>query len=213
MALIAAYRRVFDTLAGYAPGTVDLRRRAGDSCSKVNFRSLFTRGRALRPARLRPHLPPHRGENMDIRSAQKLAWENKIGMGFNATDVPWEFGLLPAETFTARRKGLPDFGDELADASLYLVALAEITGIDLCDEVTHKIEKNTRRVYERNEEVCRSGSMTTEPCSASSRPARARPTPSASRRRPQEVIAQKDLPHPRLVKCQRDRYRIDTPRP
>jgi NTP pyrophosphatase (non-canonical NTP hydrolase) len=92
---------------------------------------------------------------MDIRSAQKLAWENKTAKGFNTTDVPLEFGLLTAEigeAFTAWRKGLPDFGEELADVFLYLVALAEMNGIDLGDEVAHKIDRNTRRVYERNEQ-------------------------------------------------------------
>ncbi|NJP43141.1 MazG nucleotide pyrophosphohydrolase domain-containing protein [Actinacidiphila epipremni] len=91
---------------------------------------------------------------MDIRSAQKLAWENKTAKGFNTTDVPLEFGLLTAEigeAFTAWRKGLPDFGEELADVFLYLVALAEMNGIDLGDEVAHKIDKNSRRVYDRNE--------------------------------------------------------------
>lgn len=91
---------------------------------------------------------------MDIRSAQKLAWENKTAKGFNTTDVPLEFGLLTAEVgeaFTAWRKGLPDFGEELADVFLYLVALAEMNGVDLGDEVARKIEKNTRRTYERNE--------------------------------------------------------------
>ena len=91
---------------------------------------------------------------MDIQFAQKLAWENKTAKGFNTTDVPLEFGLLTAEigeAFTAWRKGLPDFGEELADVFLYLVALAEMNDIDLADEVTRKIDKNTRRTYERNE--------------------------------------------------------------
>jgi len=91
---------------------------------------------------------------VDIQFAQKLAWENKTAKGFNTTDVPLEFGLLTAEigeAFTAWRKGLPDFGEELADVFLYLVALAEMNDIDLADEVTRKIDKNTRRTYERNE--------------------------------------------------------------
>ncbi len=92
---------------------------------------------------------------MDIQLAQKLAWENKIAKGFNTTDVPLEFGLLTAEigeAFTAWRTGLPDFGEELADVFLYLTALAEMNGIDLGDEVTRKIEKNTRRRYEHNDQ-------------------------------------------------------------
>ncbi|MER6383656.1 hypothetical protein [Streptomyces sp. NPDC001250] len=46
---------------------------------------------------------------MDIRSAQKLAWDNKIDKGFNATDVSLESNLLTAEigeAFTAWRKGI-----------------------------------------------------------------------------------------------------------
>ncbi|MGG7569389.1 MazG nucleotide pyrophosphohydrolase domain-containing protein [Streptomyces sirii] len=91
---------------------------------------------------------------MEIRTAQKLAWENKTEKGFNTTDVPLEFGLLNAEigeAFTAWRKRLPDFGEELADIFLYLVAVAEMNGIDLDHEVTRKIEKSVRREYERNE--------------------------------------------------------------
>ncbi|MFI2031640.1 MazG-like family protein [Streptomyces buecherae] len=91
---------------------------------------------------------------MEIGAAQKLAWENKTLKGFNTTDVALEFGLLTAEVgeaFTAWRKGLPDLGEELADIFLYLTALAEMNGVDLDTEVAHKIEKNTRRTYERNE--------------------------------------------------------------
>ncbi|MCZ1008465.1 MazG nucleotide pyrophosphohydrolase domain-containing protein [Streptomyces lydicus] len=91
---------------------------------------------------------------MDISSAQKLAWENKLVKGFNTDNVSMEFGLLTAEVgeaFTAWRKGLPDLGEELADVFLYLTAVAEMNGLDLDSEVERKIEKNTRRTYERNE--------------------------------------------------------------
>ncbi|WP_374771999.1 hypothetical protein OG756_01605 [Streptomyces sp. NBC_01310] len=90
---------------------------------------------------------------MEIREAQKLAWANKLDKGFNTTDVPLEFGLLTAEVgeaFTAWRKGLPDFGEELADVVLYVAALAEMNGIDLAAEVERKINKNQARVYERD---------------------------------------------------------------
>ena len=53
---------------------------------------------------------------MDIRSAQKLVWENKVAKGFNTTDVPLEFCLLQgevAEAFDAWRKGREDLGEEL----------------------------------------------------------------------------------------------------
>lgn len=91
---------------------------------------------------------------MEIRTAQRQAWENKIEKGFNVTDVPLEFGLLNAEVgeaFTAWRKRLPDFGEELADVFLYLAALAEMNGVDLDDEVARKLEKNRRRAYVRDE--------------------------------------------------------------
>ncbi|MGX2993592.1 MazG nucleotide pyrophosphohydrolase domain-containing protein [Streptomyces sp. JNUCC 64] len=90
---------------------------------------------------------------MDIRTAQKLAWENKLAKGFNTTDTALEFGLLTAEVgeaFTAWRKRLPDLGEELADVFIYLVSVAEMNGVDLGEEVARKVDKNTRRVYERN---------------------------------------------------------------
>ena len=71
---------------------------------------------------------------MQIRSAQKLAWENKVAKGFNTTDVPLEFCLLQgeiAEAFDAWRQGREDVGEELADVAIYLLSLAEMTGIDL----------------------------------------------------------------------------------
>ena len=39
---------------------------------------------------------------MQIRSAQKLAWENKVAKRFNTTDVPLEFCLLQGEIAAAR---------------------------------------------------------------------------------------------------------------
>ena len=89
---------------------------------------------------------------MDIRSAQKLAWNNKTAKGFNTTDVPLEFCLLNgeiAEAFDAWRKGKQDVGEELADTVIYLLGLAEMIGIDLQDEVEAKIEKNVARAYQR----------------------------------------------------------------
>lgn len=87
---------------------------------------------------------------MDIRSGQKLAWENKTVKGFNTTDVPLEFCLLQgemAEAFDAWRKGRESLGEELADVAIYLLGLAEMTGIDLQREVEAKIAENASRVY------------------------------------------------------------------
>ncbi len=88
---------------------------------------------------------------MDIRAIQDQAWENKLAKGLNANEVALEFGLLTAEVgeaFTAWRKRLPDLGEELADILIYLVGLAEMTGIDLGAEVERKLEKNAARAYE-----------------------------------------------------------------
>jgi NTP pyrophosphatase (non-canonical NTP hydrolase) len=93
-----------------------------------------------------------RGGNMQLRSAQKLAWENKVAKGFNTTDVPLEFCLLQgeiAEAFDAWRKGREDVGEELADVAIYLLSLAEMTGIDLQDQTEAKMAKNAARVYQR----------------------------------------------------------------
>lgn len=88
---------------------------------------------------------------MDIRVVQHQAWDNKLAKGFNVTDVAVEFGLLTAEVseaFTAWRKRLPDFGEELADVLIYLAGLAEMTGIDLDAEVERKLKKNASRSYQ-----------------------------------------------------------------
>lgn len=87
---------------------------------------------------------------LDISAIQRQAWENKLAKGFNVSDVALEFGLLTAEVgeaFTAWRKRLPDFGEELADVLIYLVSLAEMTSIDLGAEVERKLAKNAARVY------------------------------------------------------------------
>jgi NTP pyrophosphatase (non-canonical NTP hydrolase) len=87
---------------------------------------------------------------MDIRSCQKLAWENKVVKNFNTTDVPLEFCLLQgevAEAFDAWRKGRSDVGEELADVAIYLLGLAEMLGVELQEEVAAKLAKNTDRIY------------------------------------------------------------------
>ena len=87
---------------------------------------------------------------MDIESGQKLVWENKVAKGFNITDVPLEFCLLHgevAEAFDAWHKGREDVGEELADVAIYLLGLAEMTGVDLQGEIEAKMAKNASRVY------------------------------------------------------------------
>ena len=89
---------------------------------------------------------------MEIRSAQQQAWENKRVKGFNMTDVPLEFCLLNgeiAEAFDAWRKGRQDVAEELADIAIYLLSLAEMTGVDLQDAVEAKLAVNRTRTYQR----------------------------------------------------------------
>lgn len=87
---------------------------------------------------------------MEIREAQQLVWRNKLAKGFNTTDVPLEFMLLHsevAESFQAWRRGLPGLGEELADVALFVLALAEMNGVDLGSEITRKIAVNAGRRY------------------------------------------------------------------
>jgi NTP pyrophosphatase (non-canonical NTP hydrolase) len=89
---------------------------------------------------------------VDIRSAQQRAWQNKVAKGFNTTDVPLEFCLLQgemAEALDAWRKGRDHLGEELADVAIYLLGLAEMTGVDLQNEIEAKMAKNAARVYQR----------------------------------------------------------------
>lgn len=85
-----------------------------------------------------------------LREIQGRAWRNKLAKGFNTTDVPLEFGLLYgeiAEAFDAWRKAGGKHGEELADAAIFLMGLAEMTGVDLQAEVERKLVVNEARVY------------------------------------------------------------------
>ncbi len=86
---------------------------------------------------------------MDIQSGQAMAWDNKVAKGFNLSDVPLEFCLLQgeiAEAFDAWRKGRVNVGEELADAAIYLLGIAQMTGVDLEEEVAAKLAGNYRPV-------------------------------------------------------------------
>ena len=87
---------------------------------------------------------------MQLREIQKLAWENKVAKGFNTTDLPLEFALAHAElseAFEASRKDPDHLGEELADTLIFLVAIAEMRGIDLDAAVDAKLTKNAARTY------------------------------------------------------------------
>ena len=89
-----------------------------------------------------------------VRSAQKLTWENKLAKGFNTSEVPLEFCLLQgevAEAFDAWRRTRDNLGEELADIAIYVMSLAEMTGIDLQSAVEQKLTKNAKRTYVKDE--------------------------------------------------------------
>lgn len=100
------------------------------------------------PCLPRPRTDP--GGPVDIRSAQKLTWENKVAKGFNTSEIPLEFCLMQGEiteAFDAWRRQRDDLDEELADVALFLLSLAEMTGVDLQAAVENKISKNAARVY------------------------------------------------------------------
>jgi hypothetical protein len=71
-----------------------------------------------------------------------LAWDVKVAEGLNTSDVPMEFCLVQAgvaEAFEAWRTGRIEIGQDLADAAMHLFALAQMTGIDLQDELEARL--------------------------------------------------------------------------
>ncbi len=87
---------------------------------------------------------------MDLKKIQKEIYQNKVDKGFNLTDVNKEFCLTYgeiSEAYEAWRKKKNDLGEELADVAIYLLGLSEILGIDLEDEISKKVYKNSKREY------------------------------------------------------------------
>jgi hypothetical protein len=74
---------------------------------------------------------------MDLHTAQRLAWENKLAKGFNTTDVGADFGRVRGEIDEAQEaweQGGDGFGHEAADIAIYLCGLAEMNELNLADE-------------------------------------------------------------------------------
>lgn len=88
---------------------------------------------------------------IDLKALQQTVYENKVAHHFNLTNVEMEFCLLYGEVAEAYRaygrQTKAEFAEELADIGIYLLGLAEITGVDLEKEILQKIEKNRRRRY------------------------------------------------------------------
>ena len=93
---------------------------------------------------------------VELSELQKRVYQNKINKGFNVTDIAMEFCLTHgelSEAFLAYVKKKPDLGEELADVAIYLLGLSEILGIDLEIEILHKIDKNEKRQYVKQDGV------------------------------------------------------------
>ena len=87
---------------------------------------------------------------VDLKQLQKEVYQNKVNHGFNVTDLNHEFCLTYGElgeAYMAWLKHKDDLGEELADVAIYLLGISEILEIDLEKEITHKMEKNAKRVY------------------------------------------------------------------
>lgn len=93
---------------------------------------------------------------MSLQELQKEIYENKKRHGFNTTDLKEEFCHLygeVAEAFEAYYKNEPkeDFAEELADVAIFLLGIAEISGVDLEQEIIKKVKKNKTRKYVQND--------------------------------------------------------------
>ena len=87
---------------------------------------------------------------MDFKKLHKEVYQNKVDKGFNTTDINKEFCLTYgelSEAYDAWLKKKSDVGEELADVVIFLMGLSEILGVNLEEEIKHKIEKNAKRVY------------------------------------------------------------------
>ncbi len=92
---------------------------------------------------------------IEMKKLQQQVFENKVAHGFNTTSVDEEVCHIMSELAEAweayRKKTKEDFAEELADIAIYLLGLAEMTGIDLEKEILAKMEINSARKYHRNE--------------------------------------------------------------
>lgn len=90
---------------------------------------------------------------VDLKALQQKAYANKVAHGFNVTSVDEEVCHIMSELAEAweayRKKGMAEFGEELADVAIYLLGLAEITGVDLEKEILSKMKINAERKYTR----------------------------------------------------------------
>lgn len=89
---------------------------------------------------------------MQMKEVQKEILENKKRHAFNTTNIEQEFCYLYGElreAYEAYDKRLDTFGEELADAAIFLMGIAEIKGIDLASEILEKLAKTGNYVLQQ----------------------------------------------------------------
>jgi predicted house-cleaning noncanonical NTP pyrophosphatase (MazG superfamily) len=87
---------------------------------------------------------------MDIRSAQKIAWDTGVTKGIQTDDVSLEFGLLSGEVakaLDAWKKERQGMAEELAAIAIFLLRLAETVGTDLQEVVEKKLAVSQSIIY------------------------------------------------------------------
>jgi predicted house-cleaning noncanonical NTP pyrophosphatase (MazG superfamily) len=87
---------------------------------------------------------------MDIRSAQKIAWNTRLAKDINTNDISLGFGLLSGEVakaFDAWGKGRREMAEELAAIAIFLLRLAEMVNTDLQEVVEARLAESKPRVY------------------------------------------------------------------
>ena len=87
---------------------------------------------------------------LSTKALQARIYQNKVAQGFNVSNIEKEVCLLHgelAEFYEAYRKRLPTVGEELADAAIYLLGLAEILQVDIGREIDRKMNINEHRKY------------------------------------------------------------------
>jgi predicted house-cleaning noncanonical NTP pyrophosphatase (MazG superfamily) len=107
---------------------------------------------------------------MDIRSAQKIAWDTGRPKDLNTNDISAAFGLLGGEVakaFDAWNNDRTEMTDELATIAIFLLTLAEMVGTDLQEVVEAKLDVNNTRICERSSDsVPMDGPVVTEKTAA-----------------------------------------------
>jgi len=86
---------------------------------------------------------------MDIRSAQKIAWDAGRSKDINTSDISVGFGLLGGElakALDAWSNDRTEMGEQLAAIAIFLLRLAEMVGTDLQEVVEAKLDVGRSRV-------------------------------------------------------------------